>query len=49
MLVYLGFRNIRLGPTLPAFLSADVKQVLIGRFGLKGISTPEADVKAMMA
>ena len=35
-LVYLGFRNIRLGPTLPAFLSPRVRQVLFDRFGLAG-------------
>ena len=37
-LLSLGFRNIRLGPTLPAFLSPHVVQVMIDRFGLCGIS-----------
>ena len=47
-LLSLGFRNIRLGPTLPAFLSPNVAQVLIDRFGLCGIGAVEEDVKSMM-
>ena len=38
-LISLGFRDIRLGPTHPAFLSANVGRVLVERFGLKSIKT----------
>lgn len=48
-LLYLGFKNIRLGPTLPGFLSPAVATVLVEKFGIKGISTADADVEAMMA
>jgi hydroxylamine reductase len=48
-LLYLGFKNIRLGPTLPAFLSPNVVNVLVEKFDIKPISTPEADVADMMA
>lgn len=47
-LLALGFRNIRLGPTHPAFLSPGVAQTLVARFGLAGIGTPEDDVRAIM-
>ncbi|MHB0896987.1 MAG: hydroxylamine reductase [Spirochaetales bacterium] len=48
-LLYLGFRNIRLGPTLPGFLSPAVATVLVEKFGIKGIASADADVEAMMA
>ncbi|MFH0783598.1 MAG: hydroxylamine reductase [Pseudomonadota bacterium] len=48
-LLSLGVRGIRLGPTLPGFLSANVAKTLIEKFDLKGITTPEEDVAAMMA
>lgn len=48
-LLSLGFRNIRLGPTLPAFLSPGVTKILSEAFGLRGITTPDADTEAMMA
>jgi hydroxylamine reductase len=48
-LLYLGFRNIRLGPTLPGFLSPAVATVLVQNFGIKGITTAREDVDAMMA
>lgn len=48
-LLHLGFKNIRLGPTLPAFLSPNVAAVLVNAFGIKGIATSAEDVKAMMA
>lgn len=48
-LLYLGFKNIRLGPTLPGFLSPAVAGVLVENFGIKGITTAEGDVAAMMA
>ena len=47
-LLYLGFKNIRLGPTLPGFLSPAVATVLVEKFGIKGITNAEDDVKAMM-
>ena len=44
-LLYLGVKNIHLGPTLPAFLSPNVAKVLIENFGIAGISTVEEDLK----
>ncbi|MFA5499275.1 MAG: hydroxylamine reductase [Candidatus Cloacimonadia bacterium] len=48
-LLYLGFKNIRLGPTLPAFLSPNIAEFLVKTFDIKPIDTPETDVTAMMA
>ena len=48
-LLHLGFKGIRLGPTLPAFLSQNVAQVLVEKFGIRPISTAEQDVQAIMA
>lgn len=48
-LLALGFRNIRLGPTLPAFLSPSVVRALVERFGLCGIGNVEDDVKAILS
>ena len=45
-LLYLGIKNIHLGPTLPAFLSPHVAQVLVERFGIGGISTVEEDIRS---
>jgi hydroxylamine reductase len=47
-LLSLGFRNIRLGPTLPGFLSPGVAKVLVENYGIKGIASPADDVSAMM-
>ncbi len=47
-LLALGIRNIYLGPTLPAFLSSNVLDVLVEKFDLKPISTPEEDLKAII-
>lgn len=47
-LLSLGFKNIRLGPTLPAFLSPNVAKVIIDTFGLQPITNPEDDVKAII-
>jgi hydroxylamine reductase len=47
-LLSLGVKGIRLGPTLPAFLSPNVAKVLVENFDIKGIGTVEDDVKAMM-
>ncbi|MFP4528922.1 MAG: hydroxylamine reductase, partial [Candidatus Kapaibacterium sp.] len=48
-LLYLGVKNIKLGPTLPAFLSPNVAKVLIEQFGISGIGEVEDDVKLMMS
>jgi len=47
-LLHLGVKNIRLGPTIPAFLSPNVAKVLVDTFGIKGIEDVETDVAAMM-
>ena len=47
-LLYLGVKNIHLGPTLPAFLSPNVAKVLVENFGIGGISTVEEDIKMFM-
>ena len=44
-LLYLGVKNIHLGPTLPAFLSPNVTKVLIDNFGIAGIDSVENDMK----
>ncbi len=44
-LLYLGVKNIHLGPTLPAFLSPNVTKVLVDNFGISGIGTVEDDLK----
>lgn len=48
-LLSLGVKGIRLGPTLPGFLSPNIAQTLIEKFDIRSISTPEEDVAAMMA
>ena len=47
-LLSLGIKDIRLGPTLPAFISPEVLQVLIDKFDIKPISTPDEDLKAIL-
>ncbi|MFT5727099.1 MAG: hydroxylamine reductase [Desulforhopalus sp.] len=47
-LLSLGIKGIRVGPTLPGFLSPGVAKVLIEKFDLKGITTPAEDVAAML-
>lgn len=47
-LLSLGIKDIRLGPTLPAFITPNILQVLVDKFGLKPISTPEEDLKAIL-
>ena len=44
-LLYLGVKNIHLGPTLPAFLSPNVANILVEQFGIAGIGTVEEDSK----
>jgi len=46
-LLYLGVKNIHLGPTLPAFLSPNVVNVLVENFNISGIGTVEDDIKMM--
>ncbi len=48
-LLHLGVKHIRLGPTLPAFLSPNVAKVLIENFDIKPIGEVQEDVRAMMA
>ena len=48
-LLYLGVKNIHLGPTLPAFLSPNVANVLVNTFGIAGIGSVEDDIKLFMA
>ncbi len=47
-LLHLGVRNIRIGPTLPAFLSSDVLNLLHEKFNLMPITTADADLAAML-
>ena len=47
-LLYLGVKNIHLGPTLPAFLSPNVAQVLVDTFGIAGIGTVDDDLKLLI-
>ena len=44
-LLYLGVKNIHIGPTLPAFLSPNVTKILVDTFGISGIRTVEEDLK----
>ena len=48
-LLFLGVKGIRLGPTLPEFLTPNVVAVLVEKFGIKPIGTVNADIEAMMA
>jgi len=47
-LLSLGIKNIYLGPSLPAFISPAVLNVLVEKFGIKPISTPKEDIKAIL-
>ncbi|WP_332447110.1 hydroxylamine reductase [Sphaerochaeta sp.] len=47
-LLYLGVKNIHLGPTLPAFLSPNVANVLVENFGIAGISSVEDDLQILV-
>lgn len=47
-LLYLGVKNIHLGPTLPGFLSSNVAKVLVENFGIAGIGTVEDDIKLFL-
>jgi len=48
-LLYLGVKNIHLGPTLPAFLSPNVAKVLVEQFGIAGITTVDEDMKIFLS
>jgi hydroxylamine reductase len=48
-LLYLGIKDIRLGPSLPAFVTPAVLNVLVEKFNIAPITTPEEDLKAMLA
>lgn len=47
-LLYLGVKNIHLGPTLPGFLSPNVVKVLVEKFGISGIGTVDDDIKLFL-
>ena len=47
-LLYLGVKNIRLGPALPAFLTPKALQVLVEQFDLTPITTPDADLEMIL-
>jgi hydroxylamine reductase len=47
-LLSLGIKNIHLGPSLPAFITPNVLNVLVENFNIKPVSTPEADLKAIL-
>ena len=47
-LFYLGIKDIRLGPSLPAFITPNVLDVLVKNFNIMPISTPDEDLKAIL-
>lgn len=47
-LLHLGIKNIRLGPTLPAFISPNVLNFLVENYGIAPITTPEADLQSLL-
>jgi hydroxylamine reductase len=47
-LLHLGIKNIRLGPTLPAFVTRPVLNILVEKFNIAPVSTPEADLQAIL-
>ena len=47
-LLYLGVKNIRLGPSLPAFITPNVLNVLVEKFNIMPIKTPDEDLKAIL-
>jgi hydroxylamine reductase len=48
-LLYLGVKNIHLGPTLPGFLSPNVAKVLVEKFGIAGVGSVDDDIAMFMA
>jgi hydroxylamine reductase len=47
-LLYLGIKDMRLGPSLPAFITPNILKVLVEKFNIMPITTPEEDLKAIM-
>lgn len=47
-LLYLGIQNIRLGPSLPAFISPNVLNILVEKYNIKPITTPDEDLKEIL-
>ncbi len=47
-LLYLDIKNIRLGPSLPAFITTEVLEVLVNKFQIKAITTPEKDLQEIL-
>jgi hydroxylamine reductase len=47
-LLHLGIRNIRIGPSLPAVVTPNVLKVLVDNFNIMPVTTPEADLKAIL-
>ena len=47
-LLYLGIKNIKLGPTLPAFISPNVLDILVKTYGIAPITTPEQDLAEIL-
>jgi len=47
-LLYLGIKNIRLGPSLPAFITPNVLDVLVQNYGIRPVTTPDDDLKAIL-
>jgi len=47
-LLYLGIRDIRIGPSLPAFITPNILKVLVEKFNIMPIKTPDEDLKAIM-
>ena len=47
-LLYLGVKDIHLGPTLPGFLSPNVAKVLVEKFGIAGVGTADDDIELFM-
>ena len=47
-LLHLGIQNIRLGPSLPAFITPNILNVLVENFNIAPVSTPDEDLKAIL-
>ena len=47
-LLYLGIKDIRIGPSLPAFITPNILKVLVDKFNIMPIKTPDEDLKAIM-
>ena len=47
-LLHLGIKNIRIGPSLPAFITPPVLQVLVEKFNIAPVSTPKEDLEAIL-